>query len=147
MPRIPRPTAAPLLALLLLAAGGCGKSYTLAPVSGQVTLDGKPLAGAEVALYPVGAAKDGPYASGVTDDQGRYTLSVLLDGGSTGGAVVGENRVTVSRNRLNKGTKLRPKELTGGHDDVPAKYNESSTLTLSVPAGGTDKADFDLKSK
>ena len=77
----------PLLLLLLLPLG-CGKHYQLAPVSGRVTMDNRPLAQAEVRFYPIGGL-DFPYSVGVTDDQGNYTLHLGIDN-NTEGAVVGD---------------------------------------------------------
>ena len=82
------------LVIVTLAATGCGKqSYRLAPVSGRVQWNGKPLAGAWVHFAPK-ASKDnlapGPTAHGRTDRDGRFRLGV--DPGHPG-AVVGVNRV------------------------------------------------------
>jgi hypothetical protein len=63
----------------LLSGAGCGGRNTPVPVSGVVTLDGKPLEGANVYFYAVGDAKDGRPAYGVTDANGRFDLSTLGD--------------------------------------------------------------------
>lgn len=130
--------------LLLLA--GCGGS-SVAPVSGTVTLDGKPLANATVVFQPDGGGKEpGPASSGVTDANGRYTLRVVT--GSTDGAVVGKHKVSITAyegdvegqsSAPGKGDKVFAKAL------VPVEYNAQTTLTFEVPSGGTDKADFVLK--
>ena len=65
--------------VLVLAALGCGSDYRLAPVSGRVTLNGKPLAGAHVHFQPIGSRAQpspGPGSHGVTDAEGRFTLQV-----------------------------------------------------------------------
>jgi hypothetical protein len=146
MPRARRLLAVSLVSFAFLAAG-CGRGYQLAPVSGKVTMDNRPLAGAEVSFYPVAGGKDVPYASGTTDEQGNFKLAVLVNGGTADGAVVGENRVMISQNRINGPKKLLPKEMAGNHDQVPAKYNRDSTLTFTVPAGGSTTADFALTSR
>ncbi len=148
MPILPRRRVPALLLSLLILAPGCGRAYSLAPVAGHVTLDGKPVAGAEVSFYPIGASKDTPYASGVTDDQGHFTLAAQDASGAANGAVVGENRVTITHDRLNSSKgKPKAKDIMKKRDDIPAKYNQDSTLTFTVPPGGTDKADFVLTSK
>ena len=80
-----------LLLLVLAVFSGCGPGGpVIAPVSGVVTLDGKPVEGAAVGFVAVG---DGPVANGTTDAEGRYTLTCM----NQSGAVVGEYRVIVSK--------------------------------------------------
>jgi hypothetical protein len=140
------------LPLFLVVAAGCGKSYPVAPVSGRVTIDGRPLAHAQVRFLPA-TGQDLPPSSGVTDDQGNYELHLQTDGRQ--GAIVGENHVTISQDQRNKefmresmarmaqsgGRGMRPGEL------LPKKYNRTSQLTYTVPAEGKTDANFDLKSK
>ena len=134
-----------LLAFSLVLGLGCG-SGKFAPVSGTVTMNGKPLAGAIVSFMPVVERKglEAPLgSSGKTNDKGEYTLT--SDTGRTG-ALVGKHRVSVSL--MNPGTgasddRRRPGQLV---NQVPVRYNGKTELTYEVPAGGTDKADFTLKS-
>ena len=134
-----------LLGFALVLGLGCG-SGKFAPVSGTVTMNGKPLAGALVIFSPIakeGSIDAGPGSSGKTNDKGEYTLT--SDTGGTG-AFVGKHRVSVSL--MNPGTgesddRRRPGQLV---NQVPVKYNGKTELTYKVPAGGTDKADFALKS-
>ena len=134
-----------LLGFALVLGLGCG-SGKFAPVSGTVTMNGKPLAGALVIFSPIakeGSIDAGPGSSGKTNDKGEYTLT--SDTGRTG-ALVGEHRVSVSL--MNPGTgesddRRRPGQLV---NQVPVRYNGKTELTYEVPAGGTDKADFALKS-
>src|SRR5262249_55808115 len=126
---------------------GCGKSYRLAPVSGRVTMDNRPLAHAEVSFYPVGSGKEAPYASGTTDEEGNYRLEAVVGGGKWTGAVVGENHVRISVDKRNRGKKLRPNELRGPFDLVPARYNTDSTLTCTVPPEGKQDANFAITSR
>ena len=74
-------------AALVLGSLGCGDAKNkgpqldLAPVAGTVTLDGQPLADADVAFYLEGAATPGYYGSGgKTDAQGRYALQTGAEG-------------------------------------------------------------------
>jgi hypothetical protein len=134
-----------LLGFALVLGLGCG-SGKFAPVSGTVTMNGKPLAGALVIFSPIakeGSIDAGPGSSGKTNDKGEYTLA--SDTGRTG-AIVGKHRVSVSL--MNRGTgesddRRRPGQLV---NQVPVQYNGKTELTYKVPAGGTDKADFALKS-
>lgn len=136
-----------LLAALSLAATGCGKSggYKVVPVSGTVTIDGKPAANIAVVFQPVASGKGeaGPGSTGVTDAQGRFTL-ILTGTDKRPGAVVGRHRVTFSgmaAQRDETDDTVKP----GPPDPVPAKYREKP-LEFEVPASGTDKADFKLES-
>ena len=134
-----------LLGFALVLGLGCG-SGKFAPVSGTVTMNGKPLAGALVIFSPIakeGSIDAGPGSSGKTNDKGEYTLT--SDTGRTG-ALVGKHRVSVSL--MNPGTgesddRRRPGQLV---NQVPVRYNGKTELTYEVPAGGTGKADFTLKS-
>src|SRR5262249_29795995 len=88
------PLVFPVLTLAGLACG-CG-SYKLAPVSGQVTLNGKPLPNAAVIFQPKRSATStpGPGSYGKTDEQGRYSLRIV--GQDRPGAVVGMHQVSIS---------------------------------------------------
>jgi hypothetical protein len=131
---------------VLLLAAGCGDR--VAPVSGRVTLDGRPLANAFVTFQPLARGKDinpGPGSAGKTDADGRYTLQVV--GRKSKGAIVGPHRVAIvayardlPRNTDDFNPNLPPQI-------VPARYNSETELLVDVPAGGTDAADFDLTRK
>jgi hypothetical protein len=137
-----------VLGLPLVLALGCGGAK-LAPVSGKVTLDGQPLAGATVSFQPIapqGSTEAGPGSSAKTDDKGEYKLTT--DKG-VDGAVVGKHRVIITCLQQQVGdSDARPPR--GGWplaDKVPSRYNADSKETFEVPRGGTDKADFNLTSK
>jgi hypothetical protein len=120
--------------VLALPLAGCGTTYKTAPVSGRVTLDGKALGHATVMFIPVAGSGDKgllPSSSALTDEDGRYSLT-LNSGGNGNGAVVGKHNVVIS---------------LGSHKQLPEKYNRHTTLECDVPAGGRDDANFDLKSK
>jgi carboxypeptidase family protein len=61
------------------------------PVTGTVTLQGKPVAGAAVTFVPTG---EGEAASAITDSEGKYALTTWQAGD---GARPGEYRVKVSK--------------------------------------------------
>ena len=125
-----------LLPLLLL---GCGKSGPkVVPVSGQVTLDKKPLANADVTFSPTESGPNkspGLESSGRTDEKGRYTLLVIQD--KREGAVVGTHKVRISL--IERGASLVNR--------LPNGYNKNTKLTFTVPAEGSKEANFDLSSR
>jgi hypothetical protein len=139
-----------VLGLALLAVLGCGSGKKYAPVSGKVTLNGQPLANATVNFQPVappGSVEVAPGSSGKTNEKGEYTLTV-----ATGekGAWVGEHRVLISSldPKVGEGDERPPRGGWPMKDKVPEKYRNDPKhmLTFTVPKGGTDKADFELKS-
>jgi hypothetical protein len=123
----------------LLAVVGCGRSQ-FETVEGKVTLDGKPLSGVHVNFYPKGAdVNDARVFHGVTDAEGRFALRSPADNQT--GVPVGDYRVALTT------------AVAGPNDDertplpperIPMKFRENA---LTVAAGGTKEANFDLKSK
>jgi hypothetical protein len=130
--------------VFLLAPLGCGKGHQVAPVSGRVELDHKPLAHATVTFAPL-SGKNLPISSGLTDEQGNFKL-VVGDATQAEGAVVGEHRVSISLDTRNQEKKVQVKHMQQ-LEMLPTKYNLDSTLKFTVPPGGTKEANFlDLKS-
>ena len=129
-------------ALLLGVLVGCGQnsSATLVPVSGRITLNGQPLPDATVHFKPLAAAggEAPPDASGRTNAEGRFTLKASIKGKDAEGAPPGKYRVLISQLNRTVGAKKPGEQL-------PAKYNSESKLDFTVPAEGTDKANFDVK--
>jgi hypothetical protein len=132
---------------LLLVLSGCG-SQTLVPVSGRVTLDGKPASRVHVGFQPIASAGrqnpgGGSYA--ITDDAGNFTLRLVET--DQPGAVVAKHRVELTprndtdddRDRRGRAPKL---PLV-----IPPQYNRESQLTFEVPHGGTTDANFDIRSQ
>ncbi|QDT66384.1 hypothetical protein [Calycomorphotria hydatis] len=137
-----------LLILLTVLLAGCfsGDGYEYVPVTGRLTIDGKPLADIQVYFSPklideTGIA--GPPSAGTTDNDGNYSLRVLRKGGSTG-AIPGTHFVKfLDQNEVS--------ESTGEEEDfkpiasrIPRKYNDG--LDFIVPKEGTDAANFELTS-
>jgi hypothetical protein len=141
----------PGLALLILF--GCGSPYKVGPVSGKVTMDGKPLPKVVVTFAPIGSKENmspGPTASAVTDAEGRYVLK--LDARRSG-AVVGKCRVYIT-SRLDDRAQVGADEPDSpgpfrrtAKEKIPPKYSRQTELVFDVPAGGTDQANFDLRSR
>ncbi len=140
-----KPRACLVAALAALLPAGCeGTSYKTAPVSGRVTLDGKPLPKATVMFIPAeGAAGKAtlPSSAGLTDEAGHYSL-VLNSGSKKEGAVVGKHKVVIL---LGAGAADDTKPTF--HKQLPQKYNRKTELERDVPPEGRGDVDFDLKSK
>jgi hypothetical protein len=133
------------LAVVALVAVGCGTSVKIVPVSGAVTLDGKPLANAHVSFQPEaaqGIQTAGAGSYGTTDLSGAYSLRVT--GTDQAGAVVGTHRVAIS---LKVESDDRDPRLRSPAKTLPDRYSRNSELQFKVEPGGTDKANFELKSK
>jgi hypothetical protein len=132
--------------LLSFGLSGCGgNAFPIAPVSGKITLDGKPLAGARIGFepQPIGnSLESGPGSYAKTDEQGRYTLKAL---NGQEGAVVTTHDIWI-RTFVAKADR-GDLTIAAAKERVPARYNDSSTLTFTVPEEGTDAADFALTSK
>lgn len=147
-----------LLMLLAVACAGCGSPSagpSTVSVQGTVTLDGKPVEGADVCFI------NGQFSSTAkTDAAGVYELA--------GGAIPGPNTVYISKLSIPEGamagmegaidegqmmamagdpalarSKKGPKQL------LPPRYSDpgKTELTVAVPEAGIQAADFALKSK
>jgi hypothetical protein len=123
---------------LLLALGfssvtfaGCGDGRPArVPVSGNVTIDGKPVTRGSISFRPV----QGRLSGGQLDEHGRFSLTTFEPGD---GCVPGSHRVTVhSTDQINRST-LRW--------NVPKKYKDKSTSDIEVSIDGpTDDLEIKL---
>jgi hypothetical protein len=150
-----RAAALPLAcaAVCALLAGGCGGHPQTAPVTGKVTLHGKPVGPGSILFMPdEDRGTKGKAASGNFGPDGAYTLTTYRDGD---GAVVGFHKVTI---RLisapaaaeNRGSVERPMTPTrtggGGETDIRVKYaNVQRPLLSAEVSKGGGPIDFDLK--
>jgi len=111
------------------------------PVSGTLTVDGKPLAGVTVTFHA--ANKDGKYQNvcdGLTDDRGRFQMSTYT---RFDGAPAGEFTVTAVRTgRGYYDGEVPDKSLMPEKYATPAK----SSVKVTVKDGANDLR-FDLTSK
>jgi hypothetical protein len=123
-----------LVVAVLIAIGCSQRGFELAPVTGTVTMDGKPLAQALVRFLPQGGAVNRP-STGVTDVDGKYRL---LYSAREEGTIVGPVKVEITT-----GDPEQPKLYP---ETVPTKYNTETTLTRDVQSGD-NVFDFDLQSK
>jgi hypothetical protein len=140
------------VALILFVAGCSSEPYKIAPVSGVVTVDGKPVPKAAVMFQPIateGHLNPGPGSFGITDSEGRYTLELV--GKKTRGVVVGKHKVRIENyNEPGDPTDDRPRPRVKAAIPIPPKYNvldPKLQIEFEVPSGGTDKADFALTTK
>jgi hypothetical protein len=78
-----------LVAAALLAGTGCGSKPV--GIKGKITLDGAPLPGASVEFVPEAGGRS---AEGMTDKDGKFTLTTYLTGD---GALRGEYRVVINK--------------------------------------------------
>jgi hypothetical protein len=131
--------------LLLLLTTGCRDSLDLAPVSGEVTLDGQPLPNAEVTFVPlVPGFEHYPESVGVTNNDGKYQLEVF--GSGKIGAMVGKHRVEI---RLGESDELTILDDASHYDRdaLPRRYNDESQLEFVVEPISMNRADFQLDSE
>jgi hypothetical protein len=113
--------------VLTVLLTGCGKSGAeVAPVSGRVTLDGRPLEFANISFQQEGKS------AGVsrTDKDGHYDL--MYKRGVMGGPV-GKNRVTI----------VLDTELSHHAQNIPPRYNSQSDLEREIKPG-QNEFNFDL---
>lgn len=154
--RFVRP-ACGLATLLLLS--GCGKGLPVAPVTGTITVGGKPLAGASVTTQPIAtdSTNPGPGSFGRTDEQGRFELELVTS--AVKGAIIGDHRVMISPATENA-TQNQSRQSADGQyesssDDPlahrhgaasgrwPREFSDGS-LRLHVPPEGANDVRFDL---
>lgn len=148
-------------AAIAVSVVGCGKAPKGGPetvkVSGAVTLDGEPVAGAHVTFSPKTA---GPPAFGMTDEQGRFSLQTFEPGD---GAIAGKYLVTVTKTTSQGGMEFEDQAAKeeylrkhGGEgaqvkvvNQIPDRYSDrkKSGLTAEISMGTKNHVDLELKSK
>jgi hypothetical protein len=132
-----------VIVCLAATATSCSSQYQVAPVSGRVTLDDKPLANVHVNFQPMASGKQnpGPGSHGKTDADGKYTLKVTFT--RQEGAVVGKHQVRIS-GLGGESSHQSDAGIVPPKDPVPPWYNRDTILTFDVAPGGTHQADFHL---
>ncbi|WP_437222754.1 Ig-like domain-containing protein [Planctomicrobium sp. SH661] len=135
------------VAMCIPAFSGCSKPpFKYVPVSGTITLAGNPVPGVTVVFVPRGdgtSAITGELSSGLTDDNGRFTLKT-----PTGlkGAKVGPHQVSVIEDEpIPEPNQLLQTIRKPGR--IPRRYEKEGALSFEVPERGTSQADFVLESK
>lgn len=123
-----------ILVLSLIATLGCTAQRaepTRFPVSGTVTLDGKPLAKGLIYFKTV--------------SEGSLDALDIVDGKFQGEAEAGERRVEITALRPSPGG--TPGMDAGEENFIPAKFNTNSTLTANVSKEQANEFDFAVTSK
>lgn len=142
------PVRSVTLVALCMAVAGCSSGEPLNPVTGKVTVGGKPATGATVIFHPDGPADvNAVVASGRAGPDGTFTLTT----GDKPGAKAGKYIVTVVWPDPNK--KITPTQQMMGvsPDDAPdllrGRYDSrgKSDLRAEVKAGDNSLPPFDLK--
>jgi len=143
-----------LLVCLGVVVVGCGgrdpNLPELVPVSGTVTMDGRPLSGAWLSFVPVGSTR-GRGARAASDKDGKYEL---ISRSGEPGAPVGEYRVVILKMVMPDGSDFPMDSGLSPIDSpaeqvLPERYSSDtqSTLKATVPAGGSSSIDFALTSE
>lgn len=151
----------PFFLLLALSAGGCSDQPTLAPVSGTLTLDGKPLPHKAIRFIPE-PGTPGLGGGRNSDAEGRYTLLAQLSGKTEDylGVPPGQYRVVITEPQIPVTTPMPETAADGSpaaaiapevvdprrrkQASIPVRYTQQDSTDLRVtvpPEGGV----FDLK--
>ena len=139
---------------------GCGPDLpSTIPVTGTITLDGKPVEGATVNFL---SEEGSVTASGTTDASGKYSLKTFVGDQYVDGAVIGKHLVAVVKTESDGQTISDPKEFMANMASnpaitsefkaknlVPAKYNNPtmSQLKAEVTEAGPNDFPYELSSK
>lgn len=135
------------IALACIAIAGCGgkKMPETVPISGTVTVNGKPTAGLLVRFLPEPNEKgEGTsfYSSGTTDAQGKYVLEYDYDGKHGQGASLGPHRVVV----MDTTQKLPAPGKRQAPPAIPYTYASPATSPLKADViVDQPTIDFDIK--
>ncbi len=140
-------TALAIAALALCPhLAGCGDGGPrLVPVTGVVTLDGKPVAEAGVLFKPAGPG-DLPPATATTDAEGKFSLATL----NKPGAALGEYQVSVVKNKTTNVGEFGAVGPGGPKVEwvVPQRYGIPENSGLKATVTEKDREfKFDLSSK
>lgn len=126
-----------VLSCSLLGFAGCGGKFKMAPVSGTITVDGKPLSDATVSFTAQVIGSEAPASAGKTDQSGKYSLSLIAD--ETNGAVIGKHQVVIAKSFESSSDVATPEERAKA--SLP-----NHNLTFEVKPG-QNVADFNLETK
>lgn len=152
--RIAGKFAFPAVFVCLTVVAGCATKWPedyparFEPVTGTITLDGKPLEHVQVTFVPM--REGGVLATGETDVSGRYRLSYY----KTTGTPAGEYRAILSYRTDPKGvpiTKamnsslLMPLEVSQAVERLPQKYSTRDSQLKANVVEGSNEIDFALE--
>ncbi|MDR1963655.1 MAG: DUF4198 domain-containing protein [Planctomycetaceae bacterium] len=122
--------------LVLIFLSGCGEKNKTYYVEGTVLFEGVPLSKALVSFIPVEISPETVFASGMTNENGVFTLTVRPAGKEGGGTNPGNYIVTIERY---KDEPSRTEKLPSG-EAVPV-------FDLMIPSRYTSKDQSDLQAK
>jgi hypothetical protein len=139
-------------ALLALWLAGCGAGPNLLPVTGTVTLNGKPLEGATVTFYPDDGNSVKTTGHDTTGPEGNYKLS----SGERFGVAAGKYKVIISKLAAKPGVTI-PDEFKKDpvmakmagltKESLPPSVSDAAegTYTREVKQGAENVFEFDVK--
>jgi hypothetical protein len=137
--------------VIILCCGCQADRFPIAPASGQVTLNDKPLSGAHVLFQPIAEGAEieaGPESVGQTDANGRFSLATIAP--ERKGAMIGKHRVSVTlieeENRYGGGAESGDTPAGRPKYTIPDRYRLGTELVVEVPPEGTDKIELVLTS-
>ena len=151
--RILNPSVVVCLSTMLFLCGCSRGTYRidysnvdLAQVSGRVTLDGQGVPYAQVFFHDVDLDT---ITFGLTDTNGKYKLmfNTQKEGAESGKKNV---RIWTARGGIEFGDKIPKENLGRDKEKIPAAYNRSSELTVTIVSSkekSRQTFDFDLDSK
>lgn len=128
---------------------GCGDGISRVPITGFLTVQGEPLAGASVQFFPQ-TGTQGEGAIGVAGPDGKF--AVISSRQDDAGIPPGKYKVRVSL-MMEKGKVLPPDALQAdfpnAQEVIPSPFSTAnSTLEVMIPAGGGEvKVDLPVKLK
>ena len=145
------PTRSLCACLAVLCCGCEAERFPVAPASGRVMFNGKPLADAHVLFQPVRTGNEidvGPESVGHTDSEGRFTLSTIEP--QRKGAMIGKHSVRVTipeeENRFGGGGEDGATYTGERKYLLPDRYRMGTDLVVEIPPEGTDKIELVLTS-
>jgi hypothetical protein len=116
-----------ILSAILILGTGCGSGKV--PVSGMVTLDGKPLPEGRLYFF---------------DEKGLPTVDDFKEGRFAFQLTPGTKRVEIRAFELINPPPPAPYDPKRNY--LPARYNTNSTLRAEIPASGMTDLHFELQS-
>jgi hypothetical protein len=151
----PRSRLRSTIFVLLALSAGCNQAPPgppLVPVAGVITLDGKPLAAADVMFVPQGET---PGQGGVARTDAAGAFELLTQDRKAKGAPVGSYRVVVNKLVKPDGSDYVPDPNAGPFDTggfkelLPATYSDmgQTRLEANIGDGGDKNLTFKLNSR
>ena len=119
------------VAFLVVAFVGCDGGPAVKPVTGTVTLDGTPIAGAVITFQPTEGSTGKP-AVGTSDASGNFTVTDMNSDNIGSGAVAGEYRVGVMWFKPGTDSSQATGE-SGGNEEEAVKNDKAAVSTVSGP--------------